>query len=243
MKIAIMQPYLFPYIGYFQLISAVDKFVFYDDVNFIRQGWINRNNILVSGKKFLFSVPVKDISSYKRINEVTVSDKPLKWSQKLLQSIKQSYGRRPFFNDVYPMIEKVIGNAVSANSIADVASESVLVVLKYLDLNVKDGIVMSSVNYGNSDLKSHERVVDICKRESSDTYVNAIGGQAIYTQEMFEREGIDLFFLKSSSIEYRQGIDKFCPNLSIIDVLMNCSTDEVHSFLTEYELTKGEYGN
>ena len=72
MKLAIMQPYLFPYLGYFQLIAAVDKFVFYDDVNFIKNGWINRNRLLISGKVNYITIPLSGASSFLKINQVLV---------------------------------------------------------------------------------------------------------------------------------------------------------------------------
>src|SRR6476620_1801279 len=131
MKLAIMQPYVFPYSGYFQLMNAVDKFVFYDDVAFIKQGWINRNNILLDGKKYLFTVPVKNISSFSLINETYVSDKPFNWQKKLLNTFRLAYGKAPFFKKVFPMIEEVI-NSSCDQSISTVAKNSINIVLQYL---------------------------------------------------------------------------------------------------------------
>ena len=99
-----MQPYLFPYIGYFQLISAVDKFVIYDDVNYIKQGWINRNRILLNGKDFMFTMQLEGASSFKKINEIGVG----KYNQKLLKTVEQAYRNAPFFKNVFSCIEEII---------------------------------------------------------------------------------------------------------------------------------------
>lgn len=89
MKIAIMQPYIFPYIGYFQLINAVDKFIIYDDVNYIKQGWINRNKILLNNEDYLFTFPLKNASSYKKINEIELSENLYsKWKIKFFKTLE-----------------------------------------------------------------------------------------------------------------------------------------------------------
>src|SRR5687768_13108726 len=101
MKLAIMQPYLFPYIGYFQLMHAADKFVVYDDVNYIKGGWVNRNRILVNGKPHMFTLPLKNAGSNIKINEIEVSGGELmKWREKFLRTLQQAYAKAPFKNDV-----------------------------------------------------------------------------------------------------------------------------------------------
>lgn len=105
MKIAVMQPYLFPYIGYFQLLNAVDMFVVFDDVNFIKKGWINRNNILVNRQKYLFTVPLKDASQNKLIKEVQIADDG--WQEKFLKTVAQSYKKAEFFDEAFALIEKL----------------------------------------------------------------------------------------------------------------------------------------
>jgi hypothetical protein len=115
-----MQPYLFPYLGYFQLMNAVDKFVAYDDVSYIRQGWINRNNILVNTEKFLVTVPVASRSSFVPINKTLVSDSPSRWQNKLLSTIRQAYARAPYFEHAFPLVESTLATA-AARPISEVA--------------------------------------------------------------------------------------------------------------------------
>src|SRR5438067_5971752 len=194
MKLGINQPYLFPYLGYFQLLAAVDKFVVYDDVSFIKQGWINRNHILVGGKAHLFSVPLKDASSFKCIFEIQVNQEGYAaWLRKFLTTIHQSYRKAPFYEPVRRLLERVFeGNP---GSIAGLALASMRETVRYLD--IRTAIVETSRNYGNALLKGQHRVIDICLKEGADRYINAIGGKDLYAVADFLAHGITLQFLQS----------------------------------------------
>jgi len=157
-----MQPYVFPYIGYFHLINSVEKFVFYDDVAFIKQGWINRNNILINKAPYLFSIPVVNVSSFELINKTEISYKT-DWTIKLLKTIDSSYRKAKNFNFIYPLIEQLVMS--KPQYVSDFAKRSVQTVLNYLD--VKTEIIPSSVQYENSGLKAQTRVIDICKKENA----------------------------------------------------------------------------
>lgn len=217
MTLAIMQPYLFPYLGYFQLIHAVDKFVFYDDVNFIKQGWINRNRILLNGAPHLFTVPVKQGSSFRNICDTEVDDRRfLLWKRKFLATIDQAYKKAPHFSPVRALVESVL--AVDINSIGELSKVSVLAVCEYLALQ-RDWVLGSAV-FDNESLRGEHRVLDICLKVGANTYVNLPGGRHLYTDEHFEGWGISLKFLKSNIRSYHQFDHSFVENLSIIDVLM-----------------------
>ncbi len=233
MRLAIMQPYIFPYIGYFQLINSVDKFVFYDDVTFIKQGWINRNNILCNGEKKLFTIPVRNISSNSLINETIVSDKPINWDKKFISTIIQSYKKAPYFKQVFPIIEKNINGSINT-TISDVSKSSVISVLDYLGITKE--ITYSSTLYKNASLNAEHRVVDICLKESAKSYHNAIGGKELYEKSFFKSKGIELCFLEPSLLNYSQSVREFISGLSIIDVLMNNSIEDVNILLNKYNL-------
>lgn len=235
MKLAIMQPYLFPYIGYFQLMNAVDKFVMYDDVNFIKKGWINRNNILVEGKAKLFSVPLVDISQNKRINEIYLS-KDQKWQQTFLKTLEQNYKKAPYFLEVYPLIEKIILSR--AEKINELVLNSFSLLNNYLD--IKTTITPTSGIYDVSHLRGQERIIAICKMEKASHYINPYGGQELYSKSVFEKENIELHFLKSEPVIYGQFNKKFVPWLSIIDVMMFNSKQTIASFLGQYTLISNE---
>ncbi len=168
MKLAIMQPYLFPYIGYFQLINASDKFVFYDDVNFIKGGWINRNYILSNGEKQLFTLHLQGASSFKKINEIKIGGN----SAKILKFISQAYVKAPHFSNIIPIIENIFSGVSQKTTISDIAIRSIKEVCQYLNINKE--MEISSHSYAKTALlKREERVIEICRLNNSHSYINS----------------------------------------------------------------------
>ena len=234
MKVAVMQPYFMPYIGYFQMIKAVDKFVFYDDVNFIKQGWINRNRILLQHTDFLFTVPLQKATSFSLIKDTFINQKfYASWKEKFLQSIAQNYKKAPHFEVTYSLISAVLNK--NFQSISELAIESVKMVSGYLNLNTE--FYVASERYQNKELEREKRLISICKNENATDYINAVGGKELYSKEIFKENGVELQFIASKPIVYKQFKDDFIPWLSIIDVLMFNSVAEVNELLNEYELT------
>lgn len=231
MKLAIMQPYFLPYIGYFQLINAVDKFVIYDDVNFINKGWINRNAILAGGKAQLFTIPLKEASQNRLIRDIALSDDKV-WKKKLLKTIQQSYQKAPYFAEVFPIIDRVIN--YDAENISDLNRNGIFEINKYIGINTE--IIAHSDIYENTHLKAQNRILDICKKENAQTYINPSGGMELYDRAVFENEGIELFFIKAGLPAYNQNSQEFIAGLSIIDVLMNNSLENIHIMLKAYQL-------
>jgi hypothetical protein len=231
MKIAIMQPYFFPYIGYFQLIAAVDKFVVYDDVNYINRGWINRNNILVNGAATFIQIPLSGASQNKLINEIEIINEA-KWRVKLLRTIEQSYKKSPFFIVVYDLIQTQINNRYS--NIGAFNLQIIQAICNYL--GIKTQIISNSVQYQNKHLSGQSRIIDICKKENATHYINPIGGIELYDNKTFIQEKIELSFIKSIASPYSQLKGDFVPFLSIIDVMMFCSKEEIKSMLDRYSL-------
>ncbi|MFY7828785.1 MAG: WbqC family protein [Flectobacillus sp.] len=231
MKLAIMQPYIFPYIGYFQLIHAVDKFVIYDDVNFINRGWINRNRILVSGKDSLFTIPLKEASQNKLINEIEVNWDSA-WKNKWVKTLEQSYKKAPFFQQVMPLVEQTLGQEKQIFS--EIIVANLQIINDYLGISTE--IVPSSVIYQNTELKAQNRIIDICLQEKATHYINPIGGLELYDKQVFAEKGMLMNFIKSQSVQYPQLKNEFVPWLSILDVLMFNSVEKIHEFLNAYEL-------
>ena len=212
-------------------MNAVDKYVIYDDVNFIKSGWIYRNRILVNGEPKYFNLPMSGASSNKLINEVEVNnDEKLK--QKNIRIIQDNYKDAPYFSDVYPMLEKIIFN--NERNIAKYIMSSFEILLKYL--NITTELVLSSSIEKNNSLKGQEKVLEICKILGATEYYNAIGGQELYDKENFKKENIELRFLKTNEICYKQFENEFHSNLSIIDVMMFNSKTDIQKMLQEYEL-------
>lgn len=231
MILAIMQPYFLPYIGYFQLLKAVDKFVLYDDVNFINRGYINRNNVLVNGNASLFTIPLQNASQNRLIRDVTLSSDAA-WQKKLLKTVEQSYRKAPQFETVFPIFHDIL--SYIPENIAELCHYSLLRVSDYLGITTQ--IVPSSTIYHNEQLKGQERILDICKQEAADHYINPQGGMALYDKDIFASNGIRLSFLKAQLTPYPQFKAPFVPGLSILDVLMFNSTAGVHTLLDQYEL-------
>lgn len=231
MRIAIMQPYAFPYLGYFQLISAVEKFIFLDDVSYIKKGWINRNRILLNGREHLFTIPLRDASQNKHISDTLISYDH-KWQEKLLQTLYAAYHKCPYYDSVYSMIESLINQQyVDINSLAQ---ESTKAINDYL--NLQTVLSNSSDSYPDSALKGQERIIDICLKAGATTYINLWGGRELYRQDDFRHNGIVLAFLEPHFINYPQPAQTFIPGLSIIDILMNNSPVAAATLLKNYTL-------
>lgn len=228
MKVAIMQPYFLPYIGYFQLINAVDKFVVYDDVNFINRGWINRNNILVNGSTAMIQIPLSKASQNKLINEVEIF-KEGKWKVKLFRTIEQNYKIAPNFYRIFELLQSLINKDHSHISALNV--ESIQTICSYLDIRTE--IISSSTHYQNHHLNGQNRILDICQKENADNYINPIGGEILYNKEQFIEKNIKLNFIHSTAIPYSQTSSTFVPFLSILDVLMNCEPEYIKTTLLQ----------
>lgn len=229
-----MQPYFFPYLGYFQLLNLADLFVIYDDVNFIKRGWVNRNNLLVNGRVYLFSVPLHNASQNELISVVALDEAGLPvWRDKFLQTLTQAYKKAPYFGAVQPLVEEVLFTLNT--TIAQLAASSLQAVASYLELST--ALQPSSVSYNNAHLKGQARILDICQQEGATHYVNPTGGSDLYDAAYFSAAGIDLKFIKPQLPMYPQlGKQDFMPSLSIIDVLMNNSRDAVRAMLQSYVL-------
>ena len=232
MRIAIMQPYVFPYLGYFQLINEADLFVFYDDVNFIKRGWVNRNRILLNKQEHLITIPCLQASQNKLINEVAV-DFASPELKKVFKTIQQAYQKSPNYAAVIPWVESIF---FKEQTISQFAISFVEETYNYLGVE-KAFKISSRGNYNNQHLVKADRLIDICKKEGITNYVNAIGGMEIYTKEYFSSHGVDLQFLKPTISPYHQGMgEQFVPGLSILDVLMYESKDSVIEKISEGQL-------
>ena len=230
MTVGIMQPYFFPYIGYWQLIAAVDRYVVYDDVAYIKGGWINRNNILINGAASLITLPLEKVSSYKNINEINITTDKVQ-IKKCLKSLMLAYSKAPYFSDVMPIIESVFA---STDNIAKFNYNAIEKIKEYLGLQTE--IILSSNLEKNNELKAQDKVIHINKLLKSDMYINAIGGMDLYSRDDFRKHDIGLKFLKTGDIMYKQFKDGFVPNLSIIDVLMFNGKLRVLELLQQYVL-------
>jgi hypothetical protein len=227
MKVAIMQPYFLPYIGYFQLMNAVDEFIVYDNIKFTKKGWINRNRILVNGKDSFITLPLKRDSDFLDVKDRRLADSWEEDRKKLINRITGSYGKAPGFNEVFEMLEQCI--LFNSNNLFEFILNSLESVKFYLD--IKTPLIPSSAIAIDHDLKAQDKVIEICKTRKATGYLNPIGGLELYSREEFKKEGIDLGFVKSRDIIYNQFGNKFIPWLSIVDVMMFNPTEKIKEYL------------
>lgn len=230
MKLGIMQPYFFPYLGYWQLIKAVDKYIVYDDVNFIKGGWISRNNILLNNQSHLITLPLDKPSPYKLINEIAITSDKVAIG-KVVKKLEAAYAKAPYYNMVMPMISDLINES---KTISELNYRTIIEIFRYLDIDT-EVILSSSINKDNS-LKGQDKVIHINNLMGSSEYINAIGGMELYDRDTFEKNGISIKFLKKGNTIYKQFNDSFVDNLSIIDVLMFNSIEETNRLLDDYSL-------
>ena len=231
MKLAIMQPYFLPYLGYWQMLNAVDRFILYDDVNYIKNGWINRNNLLDKGKAHFFTLALDGASPFKLINETHINGSP-EARNKVLSYIKNSYRKAPFFKEVFPLIESIVN--YPETNIALLLENHFRLIADYLQIGTE--ILVSSHIDKDCSLKAQDKVLDICKKQGAEIYINAIGGTELYSREDFAAQGIKLQFIKMNPVEYQQFKNEFVPNLSILDVMMFNPVEKIREYLDNYEL-------
>jgi len=230
MKVGIMQPYFLPYIGYWQLLNAVDVFVIYDNIQYTKKGWFNRNRCLLNGKDELFSINLKKDSDFLNVNERFLSSEYRR--NKLIAIFQNAYCKAPMNKEVMPFFGEII-NCQEENLFKYIYN-SVIKICEYLDIKTKI-VISSSVNIDHS-LKAENKVLAFCKGLGAEIYINSIGGIELYSKEMFKEQGIELNFIKSKPIVYKQFDNEFVANLSILDVMMFNNKDIVKQFLKEYEL-------
>ena len=228
-----MQPYFFPYMGYWQLMALTDIYVIYDDVSYIKGGWINRNRILGPNGPIFINVPCKNAGSSRKICEVGTDISP-RYLRKMENKLTFAYRRAPYFEDVYPFIFGLM--SFKSDSLADYLANSIEKTA--LRLGIGTTFIRSSKTSLAPELRGQMRVIGICRQLGADAYLNAIGGVKLYSCEEFEKAGISLMFVKAGDIRYPQTFSRtaaagmFCPNLSIIDVLMNTGWDGTRELLT-----------
>jgi len=222
-----------PYIGYFQLINSVDEFVIYDNIQYTKKGWINRNRVLVNGKDQLITLPIKKDSDYLNVVERELSESWGKDKGKMLNVIKSSYNKAPYFQETFELISKCLNN--TEVNLFKFIYDSIVLINDHLE--IKTSIIISSTIDADHTLKSQEKVLSLCKEQNADIYINSIGGVELYDKEIFKQNNIELNFIKSNPVQYTQFNNEFVPWLSIIDVMMFNSKEQIKEYLNNYILT------
>ena len=228
MTLGIMQPYFFPYLGYWQLLANVDKYVVYDDVTYIKGGWINRNNFLINGQKNLLTMRLEKASSYTLIKDIAIKDDFVKF----LKTIEMGYKKAPFFEDIFRLLKDIC--QCPDKKLGQFLFNSHIKICEYLGINTE--LILSSSFEKHTELKGKDKVISICKQLGADEYINAIGGQELYDKKEFAENGIRLNFLQANLREYMQLKNEFVAGLSIIDIMMFNSKEEIKEMLNDFKL-------
>ncbi|MDF9831586.1 WbqC family protein [Parabacteroides sp. PF5-6] len=242
MRLAIYQSYFFPYIGYFQLMQAVDKFILYDYLHYIDGGWIARNRIMSpDGHTFYMYIPIEKKSSNRRINELVISHHE-DWQQKVAGQLRSCYGKAPFFQQLFPWVEDLLMQPCDRLSAFNY--KSLTAIARLLDIPTEivwDHTLYQAIeerleteNYPLE--KKSQRPLWICRQEKADTFVNAIGGQKLYSKAIFAEQGVELFFLQSDKYMRQEPDNVPMPELSILDVLFRYGVEETKRLLHCYTL-------
>lgn len=245
MKLAIMQPYFFPYIGYFQLIQAADKMILYDLVTYRKASWINRNRLIDRSKKAItsFGVPVQKFRFGTLVRDIRINQ-TTDWPAYIGRLIYYNYKKAPQFDTVYPLVKELL--TFETDSIHEFNSNAIKQLASFINIDTE--ITHENTHYIKleeelalmelhdlSNVKSR-RIIEICRREGSPHYLNPSGGQALYQRSTFLDAQMGLSFVKSGEISYKQFIEPFTPNLSILDVLMHNSKEQVQQYINNYSL-------
>ena len=247
-----MQPYFFPYIGYFQLINAVDKFMIYENLDYIVEGWMHRNRIQIKkGEISNIKIHISGKSSNSKISETKLV-KDYFWKRKILNAVKQNYCGASNYADFFPLFEKMI--KADFDDIHNYNSNIIISICKYLSIGTKIQFdnkkylsLEQALDSKYKEKKSEDyfeeginkktaRVIEICNKEGAYSFINPIGGEKLYIKEEFRRFGIDLSFIQTGNVKYKQFNNCFSPNLSIIDVIMHCGREQTKGLLNEFKL-------
>jgi hypothetical protein len=234
MRVAIMQPYLFPYTPYFQLIHAVDCFVIFDTVQYIRRGWMHRNRIKLNGQEHLITFPTALAPRDTPIQEIVFSENAAKERERLLIKLAHAYGRATHWDQLEQLVAPLIAGLEQGGSFVEFAERSLRSISGALRITTRflrasDLIARASPQY-------QDYVLDICQALDANEYVNAPGGKDLYRAEAFAERGVALRFLHSELPPYPQQGGEFVPDLSVIDILANVKLEDIRDYLQRWRL-------
>ena len=230
MTVGIMQPYFLPYLGYWQLLAACDRFVLYDNIEYTKKGWINRNRFLQHGQPAYFTVALKHESDHLDVAARSIADGFD--GARMLRQFADAYRKAPQFASVYPIAERIV--LAKMTNLFEYLHHSIQVTAEFLE--IRTPIVVSSTVAIDRGLKGQDKVLAICGALGAHRYLNSMGGTALYSRAAFEARGVALGFLQTRSVGYRQFDGAFVPQLSILDVLMFNSRDRVRVMLGEFDV-------
>jgi len=252
MKLGVMQPYFFPYLGYFHVIVAVDEFVIIDQYEYSHKSWMSRNRILGNTKKgWVYIRPRLEKPSGRDylIEEVNISKDSL-WRKKLIKTLGQTYSKAPYFDEMYAFFKDLIN--FKPDTLSEFSFHAIFNIAQLLQIKTKISLntpefkilenelddYLQSYQAKNPNInKKQARVLEQCRRKNATHYVNTVAGNHLFSKEMMREFGVHLHFVSSRNIVYPQIVNNdFIPNLSIIDVLMHNGVEGTRKLLSKYDI-------
>lgn len=234
--VAMMQPYWFPYLGYFQLIAAADTFVLGDNLQYVHPSWVNRNRVLSAGQPLLFTLPLQKDRSELAINQRQLGDRADEAVEKLLRTLAMTYSKAPYRDDVLALLQPLL--RYSERNLALYLEHSLRQVCAYLQIETPMHVASSLPVDERQVLNKQDRVIKLARHLQAERYLNAIGGTTLYDEDYFTRHGIELRFHRMDELCYTQFKDPFVANLSIIDVMMFNPVSRIRQWLACYSTLK-----
>ncbi|MFT5635030.1 MAG: hypothetical protein ACI89T_000461 [Cognaticolwellia sp.] len=231
-----MQPYIFPYLGYYQLIHHTDKWVVFDDIQFSSKSWVNRNRILHPEQNKAwqyFTIPIKKHSLSTKINELDINYQ-LAWKEQILGKLSHYKNRAPFYRQTINLINEVFDT--SPCKLNNLLVNALKITCNYLDIDFNYQL-FSELNFDESVISSPgDWALHISKKLNASEYINPPGGYSIFSEQSFLNKNIKLSFLTSDLPDYNQNRKPSIPALSIIDVMMWNSVTDIKNMLKQYKL-------
>lgn len=235
MKLGIMQPYFLPYLGYISLIKHTDRFILFDTVQFIRHGWIERNRVLKQNEGWLYiQVPLIKTGRDTLIKDIQINNVE-NWKNKILSQLQIYKKIAPNYFKVIKLLDEVFEDEYF--NIVHLNKRALEKICDYLGINRKID-VFSEMNLEIETAKEpDEWALNICKAlGNANEYWNPAGGMTFFDKSKYENSGIVLKFQKVVLSPYNQKRTEFEDGLSIIDVLMFNSVEEINLMLDNYSL-------
>ncbi|MFP5080822.1 WbqC family protein [Pedobacter sp. JCM 36344] len=236
MKIAIMQPYFFPYVGYYSLIKHSQKFLIFDKVQFIRHGWIDRNRILkpIEGWQYI-QVPLLKHPREAQIKDIEIRNSE-PWRDKLKAQLTHYKKRSPYYSQCMEVIDSAL--SIQTESIVELNEHILKTTCKYLNIDL-DIATFSNLDLQIEDVQApDEWALNISLAMGFETYINPPGGMDFFNREKYHDHGVDLIFLSNNMQKYSQMRTSFENGLSIIDLMMFNNVDNINLIIDDITLTK-----
>ena len=233
-RVAAIQPYLFPYVGYFQLMAACDELLLLDDVQYVTRRWINRNRILVNGEPSWITLPVRHACRDLPINERRYAREPLT-ARRVLHQIEAAYRRAPHLASVLALVDDALTG--TDDNVARINARALALVAGAVGIDTP--VVLASDTRGNRGLRGEDAIIELCRRRGATAYLNPIGGSGLYDSSRFAAAGLSLEFLQFEAPAYPQFGAPFVPRLSIVDVMMFNALATVRAMITRGSIVAG----